>query len=214
MSKYTTEVRFICESFSGLSESKGETDVDRIISESWNKIFHDFPIFDENYRSTLCCKILKHFYLREICSETVGIWIMWLNEKMNTIMPYYNKLYESELKNIDPFKNVDYTRTSNRNITASSNTLNTGKTINKYSDTPQGTISNLENDNYLTNAEINEGNNTTNNNGTSNDEYVETISGKMNSTPYSDLLLKYRKTFINVDLMVFEELEELFFGLW
>lgn len=214
MSKYTTQVRFICETYAGLTESLGESEVDDVISKSWNKIFHDFPIFNEEYRETLCCKILKHFYLREICSETVGIWIMWLNEKMNTIMPYYNKLYESELIKIEPFKDVEYTRTSNRKINSNTNTKNEGKTINKFSDTPQGTISNLENDNYLTTAEINEGDNTTNNTGNSNDDYTEKISGKMNTTSYSDLLLKYRNTFINVDLLVFNELEELFFGLW
>ena len=39
MSKYTTEVRFICESKSGLENSKGCDDVDEILNNSWNKIF-------------------------------------------------------------------------------------------------------------------------------------------------------------------------------
>ena len=74
MSKYTTEVRFICESKSGLEVSGGSGDVDNIIANSWNKIFTSkAPFFDEEYRSVLCQKILKHYYLREICCETVGI---------------------------------------------------------------------------------------------------------------------------------------------
>ena len=60
MSKYTTEVRFICESKSGLENSKGCDDVDEILNNSWNKIFTTkAEIFDENYRAVICKKILK-----------------------------------------------------------------------------------------------------------------------------------------------------------
>ena len=34
MSKYTTELRYICESLSGLDESKGYSDIDTIIANS------------------------------------------------------------------------------------------------------------------------------------------------------------------------------------
>ena len=75
MSKYTTEVRYICETDSGLDESVGFNSVDDVISKSWDKIFTSkVPFFDEDYRKVLCCKILKHYYLREKGCETVGIW--------------------------------------------------------------------------------------------------------------------------------------------
>ena len=97
MSKYTTEVRFICENYAGLDASVGYNDVDKILNKTWDKIFDfDFPIFDNDYRSVLCIKILKHYYTREIGFETVGLWKLKLNMMMNEIMPYYNKLYESE----------------------------------------------------------------------------------------------------------------------
>ena len=35
MSKYTTEVRFICENSAGLSESEGADNVDSILDRSW-----------------------------------------------------------------------------------------------------------------------------------------------------------------------------------
>ena len=80
MSKYTTEVRFICESKSGLSESKGFGSVDEVLNGSWDKIFTSkVSFFDEEYRGVLCKKILKHYYLREIGCETVGIWLLWMN---------------------------------------------------------------------------------------------------------------------------------------
>lgn len=159
MSKYTTEVRFICENSAGLSESEGADNVDSVLDRCWNKVFNfDFPIFDENYRQVLCRKILKHYYTREIAHETVGRWKLALNAKLNEIMPYYNQLYKSELLEFNPFYDVDLTRsregsgTSNKtsnntetnnntskNVSSSSGTSNTD-TLNRFSDTPQNSM--------------------------------------------------------------------------
>lgn len=159
MSKYTTEVRFICENSAGLSESEGADNIDSILDKCWNKVFNfDFPIFDENYRQVLCRKILKHYYTREIAHETVGRWKLALNAKLNEIMPYYNQLYKSELLEFNPLYDVDLTRsregsgTSNKtsnntetnsgtskNVNNSSGTSNTD-TLNRFSDTPQNSM--------------------------------------------------------------------------
>lgn len=110
MSKYTTEVRFICESLSGLKESGVFSDVRNIIETARPKIFDfDYPIFDANYKKTLETKILMHYYTREICEETYGLWKLRLMSKLNDIMPYYNQLYESELIKYNPLWNVDIT---------------------------------------------------------------------------------------------------------
>lgn len=107
MAKYTTEIRSICEHYAGLTESTGFEDVDEIIEKARNKIFQNYPIFNEEHRAELEHKILKHYYMREIGFETVGLFKLFLNERMAEIMPYYNKLYESETFEFDPFKNVD-----------------------------------------------------------------------------------------------------------
>ena len=301
MSKYTTEVRYICEQKSGLDESVGCDDVDVVISKSWNKIFTtQCKIFDENYRSILCSKILKHYYLREIGAETVGIWKLWMNTKLEEIMPYYNQLYESALLEFDPFKDVDYkkehegesedthsgesnttkdgssdysnsdtrsdsgrtqetgTITDTRTISETGSYSKSGGKSDRYSDTPQGTINNtdVEGDAYLTNVRLigeNESgsntdnttdnntrtlNTTTTNTNTSNasgsgeatsnetidgtdsylnqntNSYLEHIFGKMSSMPYSELLNKFRETFLNIDMLVIEEFDELFLRLW
>ena len=111
MSKYTTEVRYVCEFFAGNTESAGYSSIEEILEKSYNKIFDfKFPIFDENYRKPLCIKILKHYYTREICEETVGLWKLRLNTRMNEIMPYYNKLYEAWAENFNPLYDTDLTR--------------------------------------------------------------------------------------------------------
>lgn len=111
MAKYTTSVRSICEVNSGLTESKGQANVNQIVESARSSIFDfDYPIYDEAYRPVLEKKILKHYYTREIGAETVGLWKMFLDTRMNEIMPYYNKLYESELLEFNPLHDVDYTR--------------------------------------------------------------------------------------------------------
>ena len=56
MSKYTTEVRYICENAAGYDESKGYQSVNDILTEVANDITGDYPIFDENYRTALNVK--------------------------------------------------------------------------------------------------------------------------------------------------------------
>lgn len=231
MSKYTTEVRFICESKSGLDVSGGFSDVDNIIANAWNKIFTTkTAFFDEAYRSVICQKILKHYYLREICCETVGIWLLWMNTRLEEIMPYYNQLYESAKIEFNPMQDVNLTRkhdgstqgTSKEDETRTgSNDETRGEiaetkrtlrgnndkstTINSthssigdsdetkrdlYSDTPQGAITGLENENYLTNARkitgvinnsVNEQDNSTEKTGVDYSD-AETTNGNINGT--------------------------------
>lgn len=263
MSKYTTEVRNICEYFSGLGESVGYYKANEVIDKSVDKIFNfDYPIFDESYRKVLEKKILKHYYTREIGFETMGVWLLKLDTKLNEIMPYYNKLYKSELIEFNPLYDVNVTRmhrgnekdvkesvesgatdsthnnnnvVNQKNITDSSTN---GATNDLYSDTPQGAITGLESGNYLTNARkisdveskksqntYDSTSNTTSkdkisrrnvNNETVNstDEYLETVVGKQGTGSMSTMLIKYRETFINIDMMIIEELSDLFMMLW
>lgn len=248
MSKYTTEVRFICETSAMLTESSGFNSVKEIIQKAISNIFDfNFPIFDEAYRNVLCTKILKHYYTREIGFETVGLWKLKLDTKLNEIMPYYNKLYETETFKFNPLYDTDYKRehTLNKegndkrtdnlqdNQIDSRKITNNGTNTNleKYSDTPQGSISDLTAGKYLTNATQDSGTNsnteqhsgniitdktgTVKNDYSSTDEYVESVVGKMNSSKsYSQIIQEYRQSLLNIDMMIIEDLQELFFNLW
>lgn len=304
MSKYTTEVRFICEHYAGYDESQDYLKIGDVISKARPKVFDfDYPIFDEAYRSILETKILKHFYLREICAETVGVWKHFLDVKMNEIMPYYNKLYESELIEFDPMYDVDLTKdynkddkgtgtiqdallqTDNRDVSevldaekhdtgtitivegGNSSLQKTGsdQDVKKntrwdiYSDTPQGALTNVDNETYLTNArkitddgtgsqttynstatetknltttntinqtETNDSTRTINDDNTRNstntktrnlrdiEDYIEHLKGKSAGVSFSKLLQEFRETFLNIDVMVINDLNDLFFGLW
>lgn len=299
MSKYTTEVRYICEHFSGLTKSVGYNDVEQVIKNCLPKVFDfNFPIFDESYRTVLETKILRHYYTREIGLETVGLWKLKLNTKLNEIMPFYNQLYKSELIDFNPLYDVELTRerkveekgtkdtengesrngenhadtsqsssnmvtengrdngTVNGTSDGTQNQSTSGNATNMYSDTPQGAITDLKAGKYLTNATVDSATNTfageshdstsqtsenTRNNDTNTDgstdssndgeyssnmdgysnttlsnteDYLEHVIGSNGGESFSKRLNDYRTTFINIDMMVINELEELFFGLW
>lgn len=187
MSYYTIEVRYICETEAGLSESLGYTSVDNIIEVSHSKIFDfSYPIFDPDYKEGLEKKILYYYYLREICCETIGLWKMFLNRKMNLIMPYYNQLYKSALISFNPLYDTDLTTThdgdntknthdstdtkdtysgkrsyeedrdasdtSKQTVTASGKGSDNSTGYDLYSDTPQGGLTGVDSETYLTNA--------------------------------------------------------------
>ena len=209
MSKYTTEVRFICETAAGYNESEGYGDVEKIIQLARPKIFDfEYPIFDESYKGVLETKILKHFYTREIGSETVGLWKLRLNATLNEIMPWYNQMYREGLRLINPFvtddieeshtkeienqetgkeisekteqgehsetrlgtseeartDHLEYEGEKETDISDTSSTTDGGEEVtsgssamkntrwDKYSDTPQGSVQDLDADRYLTNA--------------------------------------------------------------
>ena len=208
MSKYTTEIRFICEEAAGLTESGGFNNISEILSDSvLDKIFNfDFPIFEEEYRHPLERKILKHYYTREIGFETVGRFKLALDSTLNEIMPYYNQLYESAKLKFEPFHDVDITK----DYTLDNTTSLSAKMTRRESDTPQGGLNGLESNEYMSFGSI------TDNSGTDTrgDVYHETVKGKNGTDSYSKRLMEYRKTFLNIDMMVINELEELFMQIW
>lgn len=223
MSHYTTQIRFICETFADLEESVGYSDVDTVIEKARQKIFNfNYPIFDTAYKPVIETKILKHYYTREIGAETVGLWRLWLETTMNEIMPYFNKLYESELLEFNPFYDIDltkdYKKQTDGNSESNEQSTSDRTTRDLYSDTPQGSLQNVENQTYLTDArKVTDDNSseTTNNITISNlDDYLEHVKGKAGQTSYSEMLIEYRKTFLNIDMMVIDALKDLFLNLW
>ena len=49
---------------------------------------------------------------------------------------------------------------------------------------------------------------------TSLEQYSETVVGKMGGKSYSELIKEFRATFLKIDNMLVDELNDLFFGLW
>lgn len=241
MSKYTTEVRYICEMKSGFPVDTMDTHTpDEIIAASRSKIFDfSYPIYEAAHKPVLETKILKHYYTREIGAETVGLWKLWLNDTLNLIMPKYNRLYEAEALNYQKLlNNIDVTFESDRDTTGTEETQNlrtdnladaesrSRETKDRFSDTPQGTIMNVDNDSYLTDyrrmTETESGQashtGTQRNNGSADrsgtEDYLSHETGYRGSKTYYELLADYNDKILNIDMMIVNDLADCFFKLW
>lgn len=213
MSKYTTEVRYICENAAGYSESKGYGDTEQIIADSLSDIFNPYwEIFDEDYRVTLETKIIRHFYFREIGFETVALWKFKLNATLAEIMPKYNKLYELESYKFNPLWDTDISTTyggqelkvrdtdnvhqdnstAEQRKTGQDSTHLDGDEWSYYSDTPQGSVGRLDDLTYLTNAT----HDTTDNTTTTTYGNTTNTSGNTNGTDNTDETIRTTNDFV------------------
>ena len=112
MATYTTQVRTICEQYAGYTQSVEYPDIFRAIDNARTQIFtENYPMYIGGNKRDLENKILRHYYMREIGLETVGLWRHFLNTRMLEIMPYYCDYVKNSLNNIVPESTVDLQRT-------------------------------------------------------------------------------------------------------
>ena len=122
---------------------------------------------------------------------------------------------------------------NNTNNFNSTDTTDYGK-ISKFSDIAQAqtTPNEILNDKYLTSATVDDGQDKNTNTGTNTSQTESTTSGtstdKRNldedttltrkgnngTASESELLNMYRETFLNIDMMIIDDLDELFLGIW
>lgn len=204
-------------------------------------------------------KIIDHFYFRQIGQETVGRWLHYFRTRIREIMPYFVQLYEFDAKfrSIeDPLESYnlveEFEREHSQNGTTSSegSSDTTGSVsressgtagrdtannlVRKFSNTPQGSVSNL--DNYMTEATVEDstasddsvtaesgsesttGKETSSITGNTTDSGEESYRlvkrGNIGVQPLGGEVENIRKAIINIDQMVIDQLNDLFLGLY
>lgn len=166
-----------------------------LIDNNFDFGLESYPLFNQEYRTTLNQKILYHYYENEIGFETAELFKFYLNNKMSEIMPKYNILYQMQeeiaqnlINNVNLTEkqtHQDTTTTNNEeqssgntSTTSSSNSNSNNK--NLFQDTPQGQISftELEKQNYATNYTLssNDNSDTSTSDGTS--QSTSNLTGK------------------------------------
>lgn len=214
------------------------------IAESNNLCVFDFDynFYDPDLKGQFEKKFVEYYYINEIGFETIGRFKQRLKAKLNTIMPEYRQLYETQLRiqNIDFMLNKDYVETITRELNSNAKNQN-GSTNNS---TSNNTATGSENSNFkesslnngnatlsfddLTTINNSDNNFTNNNNGTSTSatnstslnegKETETITntgkGNIGITSSAELLEKWRKTIINIDMMIIEDCKDLFMGVF
>lgn len=230
MSKYTTTLRFIYE-----SSEEAKNDV--------IQTFCDYNLYDyltpaqANLIETTGCwskrkladKIIDYYFFREIGFETWGLFKHYAKLEMKLLMEYYLPLIYSRCIDYDPLKNNDYTETYLSNVqtdtessgqsSSNTSTENTGK--NKFSDTPNVGLDNIEQGKYLTTATINDSTGTGIGNSASSNEskeninqsYSKNIQGRSSITP-QNMIKQFRENIIAIDNEIIKKLNPLFMGLY
>ena len=207
MSKYTLQLRYIYE------------------DENY-KLF-DFPynLYDNDLKPWFEEKFFQHFMFYEIGFDTIGMFKQRLMSKLNDIFPYYKQLYETEIrtKGIDFMLNKDLKESYVRELTSNSNSnQESNVTSNSLSTAGQLTPSLIANsqkiDKFMDTAQKdNSSSNSTStgeSNGNSKEEYTLTSQGNIGITSSAELLTKWRETLLNIDLMIFEECNDLFMQIF
>lgn len=213
----------------------GKTDKTKIkdlAKEGRSTIFDfDYPLSDTITKEDFECMILNHFLMRRIGFDTVRAFQIYLENKLNSIMPMYNKMFDllSEAtflgdtqirEGYDKEKGNTETKNSN-NLTASSNSNSQNTSDRRYSETPQNELQNVKDGKYITDYNYDTANATSNNTSTSNGsgsskedrnndkEYRE----KITNINMIDTILKLNEKKVSIYNLIFNELEPLFYQL-
>ena len=187
------------------------------------KALTEYPIFNEGYRETLNKHIADWFWNREIGTETASMFELALRRKMNLIMPIYNKHFETDLiaAGVDPLQTMSVENKSTNEGTSvnsgesDSNSDSTATSRSVNSTFPQQRLSGSSD--YADSAQ--DSHSATKANGLAK-ERSETVQrsnadGKVTGSQgqTSVLLFQHRTTFVNVNQMILDDLEELFMSV-
>ena len=193
-----------------------------------------YDFYEESKKEQFEQKFIDYFYMREIEHETTEEFKHELRTKLNLIAPYYKQLYETELKskNIEFLLNKDLKETFIREVESDTESLSNfnnesnGKakveTLSTTNDTPQNRIDDL--DRYISSASKDKntsdtsssdnGSSISQNSNTAKEETTLISKGNIGTTSSAQLLRDWRDVLINIDMMILEECEELFFKLF
>lgn len=198
--------------------------------DSYNLFDQPYNLYNNELKPYFEEKFFQHFMFYEIGFDNINIFKQHLISTLNDIYPKYKQLYETEIRcqNIDFMLNKDlkesYVRKlngeseGNSHATSNTDNISNSNDLSIANDTPQNKVDDL--DKYMTSAS--KSNSNTSNNSTSNanntiknksnntEEYELISQGNIGVTSSAELLEKWRNILINIDLMMFKELENLF----
>lgn len=207
MSKYTLELRYLYE------------------DEKFNLFSFPYNLYDNDLKPWFEEKFYQHFMFCEIGFDSVAMFKQRLMSKLNDIFPYYKQLYETEIacKDIQFMLNKDLKETYVRELTSNSNSSQeSNATSNGLSTAGQLTPSLIANsqkiDKFMDTAQkdnaTSNSTSTGESTGNSKEEYSLLSQGNIGITSSAELLAKWREVLINIDLMIFEECNDLFMQIF
>ena len=184
-----------------------------IIENDVNIFDFEYPFYSEEYRPTFERHFIEHFYFDEIGQETVAKFKQRLKIKFNLIMPYWNKIFLADNLEQRILDNYDVTETYTREVANNSTAINESTNKNLQSDTPV-TKTDLEQVDYFSNIVKDIGNNTSNVNNNSSENWERRMQGNIGVQTDADAILKYWQSLRQIENEIFEQCSNLFMEVW
>lgn len=231
MSKYTTELRWIVENGYDLQLNEYPIFDENYRQKLNQKIINHYYFREIGFETVG----LFRFYLKQTMNEIMPYYNQLYESALLEIDPlntinFTETLTRTKIGN--DTKNFNEDTTVNSNGDSNSNSTKNTNFKDVESDTPQGMLSigNIDGELYASYARISKNEDTTNStahqetvdtqkrkndekiNREDNENYTRTEKGNRESQ--SELLMKYRQTFLNIDMQVINELNDLFMGLY
>lgn len=220
MSKYTYELREVISTF-GEDEVKrwfSDYELSDYLTPEEIAVINDKGVWS---KEQLADRIITHYYTREIGTDAIGQFMMFIKDKLREIMETYAPIIYSASIKYDPLVNVNFSETysGTSGATSNSQTSSNGSSLVVSSDTPQGQINKNEilNGKYASSTAANENENNGSSSSTSDgrEEYVKTTKGNSGVSATSQAMIKqYRDVIRAVNTEIVYELEPLFMGLY
>lgn len=220
MSKYTMEIRELVSTF-GREEVKSwfkEYELSDYLTPEEIAVIEERGTWDKD---KLADRIVDFYYTREIGTDAIGQFRLFVKTTMKEIMETYAPLIYSAAIKFDPLVNVDYTESySGENTgTSQSNSTSSGSGLTVSSDTPQGQINKnaILNGSYASSTGANESENSVADNMSNSGTQVYTKRMKGNSgvsATAQALIQQYRDYIRALNTEIIYELEPLFMGLY
>ena len=184
-----------------------------IIENDVNIFDFNYPFYSEEYRPTFERHFIEHFYFDEIGQETVARFKQRLKIKLNLIMPYWNKIFLADELEQRILDNYDVTETYTREVANNSSATNESTNKNLQSDTPV-TRTDLEQVDYFSNIVKDIGNNTSNVNNNSIENWERRMQGNIGVQTDADAIIKYWNSLRQIENEIFEQCSNLFMEVY
>lgn len=189
-------------------DAEEQTKIKNLAAAGREDIFDfEYPLSTHVQKQDFEVMILNHFLMRRIGYDTLNAFKIALDVKMNEIMPMYNKMFDM-LDGWDIFNDGERVVESGTN-SLTNETSSENISDRRYSDTPQQQLQNVRDGKYITDY------NYDTDNGSVKSESSGSDSRTINRTP-SDKMKLYKEFIENkksIMTMIFEDLDELFYGL-
>ena len=193
-----------------------QTKIKDLARASSSQIFDfDYPLSSRVDKEDFETMILNHFIDRRIAFETYTLFHIKLETKMNEIMPFYNKIFDS-FYNWNLFTdggNVSKDSTDNRTTSTTSSSTTSGTSDRRNSKMPQNNLTEIQNGEYLSEYNYDTVSGTDSSTGSGSDANVYHETSHTDVTNRIDVYERFIENRNKTMTMIFDDLESLFYGL-